>query len=188
MHSLKALTPLGRAETHVETIGTIHIAEVIDRALASVTCRQGREKAFHMAAKEHFGTDLPGPGKSTQGAVYSLFWTGPDQWFAEAPEASHEDIARIIKADLGDAASVTEQSGGWARFDLSGAGVVDMLERLSLAPSRQMRTGDARRTGIEHLGCFLICRATAKSFSVIGPRSSAGSLHHALAAAAASIA
>ncbi|MEZ5911048.1 MAG: sarcosine oxidase subunit gamma family protein [Paracoccaceae bacterium] len=188
MHSLASITPLGHAEPRVVTLGSVRIAEVADRALASVTCRFGREKPFRAAARTLFGTALPEPGKSVAGPVYSLFWTGPDQWFAEAPEASHEDIARIIKEGLGDNASVTEQSGGWARFDLSGAGVVDMLERLAPAPSRRMQTGDATRTAIEHLGCFLICRTAGERFSVIGPRSSAASLHHALCAAAASVA
>jgi sarcosine oxidase subunit gamma len=188
VHNLAALTPLGHAAAHAETIGTIRIAEVADWALASVTCRMGKDKPFQTAAKKLFGTAPPAPGKWAEAKSYTLFWTGPEQWFAEAPASSHEDIAGITKAGLGDSASVTEQTGGWARFDLSGIAVVDMLERLSAAPARRMKTGDVTRTGIEHLGCFLICRATAETFSVIGPRSSAGSLHHALVAAATSIA
>ncbi len=188
MHDLAAMPPLGGATPIVDTIGALQIAEVTDRALASVTCRTGQSKAFATAAMKLFGGPLPGPGASTAGDPYGLIWTGPDQWFAEAPFASHEDIARMVKADLGDAASVTEQTDGWVRFDVTGPTVVDLLERLSPVPVRRMETGKATRTLLEHMGCLVICRTTAQHYSLIAPRSFAESLHHALTAAARSIA
>jgi sarcosine oxidase, subunit gamma len=188
VHDLTALTPLGTATPRTDRIGKIRITEVTDRALASVTCRQGQTKAFATAAKTLFGVNLPPPGTSAAGDPWTLIWTGPEQWFAEAPFASHEDIARIVKAGLGDTASVTEQTDGWVRFDVEGAEVVALLERLCPVPSRRMKTGAATRTLLEHMGCFVICRAEAAHFSLIAPRSFAGSLHHALSAAARSIA
>jgi len=50
-----------------------------------------------------------------------------------------------------------------------------------------MAQGQVTRTRLEHLGCFLICRTKNSHFSVFGPRSSAGSLHHALTVAATSV-
>lgn len=188
MHDLAALTPLGGATAETETIGAVQIAEITDRALASVTCRAGQAKPFAIAAKKLFGGAMPDPGHWTAGDPFGLIWTGPDQWFAEAPFASHEDIARLIKAGLGDTASVTEQTDGWVRFDVTGATVVDLLERLCPVPVRRMQTGAATRTLLEHMGCFVICRTTAQAFSLIAPRSFAGSLHHALTAAARSVA
>lgn len=188
VHDLAALTPLGGTAPKSDRISAIHITEVMDRALASVTCRHGKSKTFATAAKKLFGVSLPMPGTSAHGDPWSLIWTGPDQWFAEAPFASHEDIARIVKAGLGDTASVTEQTDGWVRFDVEGETVVDLLERLCPVPSRKMKTGAATRTLLEHMGCFVICRAAGTHFSVIAPRSFAGSLHHALCAAARSIA
>lgn len=187
MHDLASLTPLGAKAPHTDQIGGVTITEVTDRALASVTCRIGQGPAFQTAAKTLFCMALPGPGTSATGSPFTLIWTGPDQWFTEAPFASHEDIASIIKTGLGDTASVTEQTDGWVRFDLHGA-VVDLLERLCSAQSRRMKTGDATRTLLEHMGCFVICRQTGAHFSVLAPRSFAGSLHHALCAAARSIA
>jgi sarcosine oxidase, subunit gamma len=188
VHDLAAITPLGGSTPKTDQIGAIRITEVTDRALASVSCRPGKGQAFAEAAKALFGAALPGPGMSTTGDPYGLIWTGPDQWFAEAPFGSHEDIARIVKAGLGDTASVTEQTDGWVRFDVEGAPVVDMLERLCPVASRQMKTGAATRTVLEHMGCLVICRAEGARFSILAPRSYAGSLHHALAAAAHSIA
>ncbi len=92
-----------------------------------------------------------------------------------------------MKTALTDNASVTEQSDGWARFDVQGETAVDLFERLSAANTRRMDSGTATRTVIEHLGCYLICRRKGEHFSILGPRSSAASLHHALCAAAKSM-
>ncbi len=188
MHDLAALTPLGGTQPKTDRIGSVVITEVTDRALVSVSCRPGGAKTFGTAARKLFGMTLPGPGSWAAGDRWSLIWTGPEQWFAEAPFASHEDIARIVKAGLGDTASVTEQTDGWVRFDVEGDGVVDLLERLCPVPSRRMTAGAATRTLLEHMGCFVVCRTEAAHFSVIAPRSFAGSLHHAFCAAARSIA
>ncbi|MCC0064417.1 MAG: sarcosine oxidase subunit gamma [Defluviimonas sp.] len=187
MHDLAALTPLGATAPKVDRIGAMTISEVTDRALASVSCRAGKSTPFQSAAKKLFGTGLPTPGHWADGATYGLIWTGPEQWFVEAPFGTHEDIARIVKEPLGDTASVTEQTDGWVRFDLAGKTAVDMLERLCPVPARRMKKGDATRSIIEHMGCFVICREP-DHFSLIAPRSFAGSLRHALCAAARSVA
>ncbi|PQV56804.1 sarcosine oxidase subunit gamma [Defluviimonas denitrificans] len=188
MHDLAALTPLGAAAPRTDRVGAISVTEVTDRAIASVSTRNGKAKPFATAAKALFGIDLPAPGQSAAGPVWTLIWTGPDQWFAEAPFATHEDIAAIAKDALGDTASVTEQTDGWVRFDIEGPTAVDMMERLCPLPARRMKTGAASRSIIEHMGSLVICRAEGRHFSVIAPRSFAGSMHHALMASARSIA
>jgi sarcosine oxidase subunit gamma len=187
VHDLAALTPLGAATPKTDRVGNVTIIEVTDRALASVSSRMGAGTEFQPAAKTLFGVDMPGPGAWTAAEPFSLIWTGPDQWFVDAPFASHEDISRIVKDGLGATASVTEQTDGWVRFDIIGDAVVDMLERLCPVPVRRMDTGAATRSIMEHMGCFVICRARGQHFSIIAPRSYAGSLHHALLAIARSV-
>lgn len=184
MHKLSPITALGGTNARREAIGALTITEVPDVALASLALRSGQGAAVTKAAKKLFGVALPGPGGMVASAPWTLFWTAPDQWFVEAPMASHEDIAAHLKSGFGSAASITEQSGGWARFDLEGTSAVDALERLSAANSRHMQAGQATRSSIEHLGCYLLCRAAGQHFSIYGPRSSAQSLHHALCQAA----
>ncbi|MCV2872311.1 sarcosine oxidase, gamma subunit [Defluviimonas sp. WL0050] len=187
MHNLAAITPLGGANAREDRIGGITIAENPGRAMASLTTRLGRDADVAKAAKKLFGFALPEPGRMESKGDWAAFWTGPGQWMVTAPFEGHEDIAPIVKAGLGDAASITEQTDGWAQFDVGGSGVVDMLERLCPVPSRRMKAGDATRTSIEHLGCFVLCRTTGEAFTVICPRSSAASMHHALSIAARSI-
>lgn len=188
MHSLAPITPLGGAAPLVETIGTVSITEVADRALASLACRLGQDAAFADRAAGLFGVALPGPGRWVEAGDWGLIWTGPGQWFVEAPFSTHEDIAARLKAAFGATASITEQSDAWAPFDLGGAGVLSLMERLAPVDTRAMATGAATRTIIEHMGCHVICREAGAVFTVMGARSFAGSLHHALKAAARSIA
>ena len=187
MHKLKPITPLGGDTPRTDTIGSITITEVVDQALASIAARTDQASAVQKAMADKIGLALPAVGQSAQSAPYAAFWMGPDQWMVTAPHDSHELLAPELKPILGDCASVVEQTDGWCRFDVEGADLCDLFERLTNAPVRTMETGAALRTTAEHLGVFL-WRLAEDRMAVIGPRSSAGSLHHGLVAVAKSIA
>lgn len=174
MPNLTALTPLGAAHARTDQIGTITLTEVTDRALASLTCRDHVMPAF-LAAANSVGLTLPQAGHWADGNRAAI-WTGVDQWLVDAPYGP--DLAADLKSVFGDAASVTEQTDAWARFDISGAAKVDLLERLCPAPSRRMGAGMATRSTVEHIGCLLMC--DTDKFRLMCARSYAGSLHHAL--------
>lgn len=181
---ISALTALAKPAPVVDCFPGLTIRENPDVALASVARRHGYEAEFAAASKAYFGFDLPAPGKHCEIAPWGAFWTGAEQWFLEAPFVGHEDIAAHIKPALGASASVTEQTDAWGRFDLEGEAVLAVLERLCPLDVRTMKSGVATRSLIEHLGCFVICRAEGIFFSVLCPRSASASLHHALRTAA----
>ncbi|NVO54195.1 sarcosine oxidase subunit gamma [Rhodobacteraceae bacterium B1Z28] len=187
MHKLKPITPLGGATRRQDTIGAVTITEVVDQALASVAARNGQAKAVQRALTDQIGLTLPDVGKAADAAPFATFWMGTEQWMVTAPYDSHELLAAELKQIVGDSASVVEQTDGWCRFDVAGAAVCDLFERMSNAPVRSMATGEAIRTTAEHLGVFL-WRLADDRIAILGPRSSAGSLHHGLLAAAKSVA
>jgi len=184
-HRLNPLTPLGNKTPLSVTIGAVTITEVVDTALASIATRAGQGAAV-AAVAARIGLPLPDPARWEQGPVLGAFWLGIDQWMAEAPFNNCEDIASMLGAEFGACASITEQTDGWARFDLTGPDLMALFERLCAVDLRQQIEGTATRTVIEHLGCYLILR-TRRHVSVIGPRSAAASLHHALTTAARSV-
>ncbi len=186
MHELKPLTPLGGETPKIDSFDGLRISECPEWALASVTARRGCAIDAAAAVEKLIGTALPDIAMSATAGPFTAFWSGPQQWMIEAPHDSHEDLAAQLKAAVGETASITEQTDGWCRFDLEGARCHDVLERLCNANTRAMERGHATRTRLEHLGCFLICRTKDIHFSVMGPRSSAGSIHHALTVAATS--
>lgn len=178
VHDLKPLTPLGGTQPRVDAIGPVTLTEVTDVAMASVAARLGSEERTRKALADIIGAETPAPGRHV-GGTFSAFWTGPDQWMVEAPIESHEELAKDLGARFGSNASVTEQTDAWCRFELNGANLPRALELLCNADIETWQGGEVQRCMIDHLGCFVLCRDTAH-FVVIGPRSSAGSLHHAL--------
>lgn len=178
MHDLTPITALGANTAQVDSHAGVTCREVPDVALASFAARLGQEKAARALLETSIGAPPPDVQKMTQGRLCA-FWTGPDQWLVEAPFASHEDLAHSLAQAAKGSASVTEQTDAWVRFDLSGDGVLAVLELLSALNTRDMTAGDAQRGHIHHLGCFVLCRGE-NGFSVYGPRASAGSLHHAI--------
>lgn len=183
--ALHALTALGNAEPQTVAIGSCRISERFDVALASLAARKGREKDVAKAAAAA-KVPLPEPARAAAGTLYSAFWIAPGMWMVEAPFATHEDIVAHLKPSFGDAASITEQTDAWVRFDLSAPDLAPLMERLSNVDFAMAPVGFASRTSIEHVGCYLIRRG-AGDVTLYGPRSSAKSLLHALDVAATSV-
>lgn len=186
-HSLSPLCALGQAAPANHRLGTITIAENPGLAMASLAARPGKAKDVAKALKKIAAIDLPGPGAMAAAGDWAAFWTGPDQWMVTAPFADHEDIAAMVKAVVGDAASVSEQTDGWVRFEIAGERTRAMFELLCNVDIHRMERGQATRTQIEHLGSFLICHAPG-SYSLLTLRSAAASMLHTLQTAAKAVA
>ncbi len=181
-HHLKPHTALGQAAAVTQTVHGVLIRENPNSALASLATRRGRAADVARMAQS-VGLALPGPGQISQGTPWSALWIGPEQWLVEAPFASHEDIVSHLAPIFGDAASLTEQTDAWVRFDLQGQGLAAVFERLCALNLRAMADLGGARTVIEHIGVFVL-KLAEDHITVLGPRSSAASLHHALITAA----
>ncbi|MEO0486709.1 MAG: sarcosine oxidase subunit gamma [Pseudomonadota bacterium] len=173
------LTALGGREARTDTHGPVTLTEVTNTAIASFAARRGAEAPAAKALSAVTALQLPGPGASARGGAFTVFWIGPDQWMVMAPHDTHELLAHDLTAAAPGQASVTEQNDAWCRFDLRGEGLIAVFERLCPINLRAAAPGHATRTSIDHLGCFVLME-TQSQITVLGPRSSAGSLHHAL--------
>lgn len=180
-HRLHPIYATGGAEPRSVRHGAVTLREVPDLAIASVARRAGGGDALAALARDLTGASLPAPRQvaSAPGGV-QMMWTGPDQWFVLAPFATHEDIAERLATRLRGAASVTEQTDGWVCFALDGDGATAVLERLCRLDLARMAAGTADHTGIEHMGCFVLCEDPRTAWRVLGARSSALSLWHAI--------
>ena len=181
-HQLKAVTSLGQDAPVVMEIGPYRIVERVDVALASLAIRRGCNDAFLKASKSA-KLPLADIARAQSGAVYHCFWLSSEQWMIEAPFASHEDITAHLKSIFGNAASITEQTDAWVRFDVTAKDLQPLFERLCNQDVAAAPIDFATRTMIDHLGCYVIKRA-ASEITIYGPRSSAQSLLHAIEAAA----
>ncbi|MFD1881531.1 sarcosine oxidase subunit gamma [Paracoccus pacificus] len=186
---LKPVTAFGAETARVDRIGAITITEDPGVALASVAARLG-------ATPE--AIPRPEPGQYTEADGRGALWTGPGQWMIIAPLADAPDLAGTLAAELGKTASVTDQTDAWVCFRIDVTDRSDdtrrpkpataLFERLCNLDIARMDGHSGTRTIIEHLGCLVICHQADRRFTVLGPRSSAGSLHHALTLAAKTVA
>ena len=182
MPNLTALSPLGFAAPHKDTVGAYTISEVADRAMASVTARKGSTATVKTILAKILNQPAPEVGVYCAGKI-EAFWTGQGQWMLAAPFDDHEDIVASFVGTFKGKASLTEQTDGWCRFAISGPDIDRLCSLLCNIDMHGLTAGKASRTSIEHIGCFLV-RVADDSLHIIGPRSSAGSLHHAISAAA----
>ncbi|WP_394199605.1 sarcosine oxidase subunit gamma [Litoreibacter albidus] len=169
---------MGGTEPQVNTIGALTCTETTNLALAAVAARIGQEQQCAAKLQKLLGAPVPLVGKTIIGSNYSASWIGPDQWMLSTPFETHEDIATLLKKDFGETASVIEQTDAWAAFDLSGDGIEAALELMCNINLRALGSGDTRRCTIHHLGCLIICNDPGSNIRILGPRASAGSLHH----------
>lgn len=178
---LTPLTALGELQPLSENFGNISLTEVADIALATFSARDQQQERASRFLENYTGAEAPGPGRMTFGEV-ECFWLAPAQWMLMADFESHSAMPVDLAMQTRGFASITEQTDGWCRFDLTGAELCDVFERLCAIPVRSWSGGEATRTIIHHIGCYVLCRSS-EHMSVLGPRSSAQSLHHALQAA-----
>ncbi|MFT3688965.1 sarcosine oxidase subunit gamma [Paenirhodobacter sp.] len=166
------LSPLCALGGRVARHGALSLTENAGLALASLALRRGA------AEPVPFGLRLPGPGLCCAGQGLAAFWTGPGQWFIEATDRAETDFARDL-AQHAPGCSVTEQTDGWVCFEIEGPGIPALMAKLVNIDTAAFGPGCATRTALEHMSVFVIRRAEER-LAVLGMRSAAGSLWHAL--------
>ena len=180
-HSLTARAPLAGAAALGESWPGFAISEVTDLALASLATRRGQEAELRARARARFCLEPPTPGHSASGDGTTFLWTGHEQWFVEAPESAPGALEALLREAFGESAAVTDQSDAWANLRLEGPAIRAVLEKLcplDLHPSA-FPPGTTARTTMEHLSAIITLRDDRGTFSILTPRSSAGSfLHH----------
>ncbi|WP_405401854.1 sarcosine oxidase subunit gamma [Paracoccus sp. Ld10] len=180
MTDLIPLTALGGDAAADRRFGAIRLTERPEIALASLALRRGA------AYPAPFGLALPGPGQWAQAPGVSAFWTGPDQWMIEAPGRAAEDFAALL-ADQAPGCTITEQTDAFSVVEIASeagpAPLIRLLEKLVNLNLHGFAPGCATRTGLHHTSVFVI-RRSPDCVAVIGMRSFAAALWHALELAA----
>lgn len=182
---LDVITPLGNTEPQRDVINGITLIEVAQRSLISVASRKGHEKAVAKRIGKLINADPPAIGHYAGDKNIGAFWIAPDQWMIDAPLADEEDVLGVLAKDFATIASITDQSHGWCRFEITAqdeAQLNRLCGLLCAVDTRRFKKGSATRTVIEHMGCFVL-RLSPTEMQIIGARSTAESLHHAITTA-----
>jgi heterotetrameric sarcosine oxidase gamma subunit len=166
---------------------------VVDRdgmGIATVLVRKGHLTALRQRVRERFGIELPpGPRRIAAGDI-AFACTGPEAWLAIG-DARGNGFASLIKETVGDAASVADQSSGYAILRMTGPKLRQTLAKLlpiDLHP-RAFAPGDVASTTASHVGATLWRLEDGADgspvFEIAVFRSLAGSFWHALTMSAA---
>jgi heterotetrameric sarcosine oxidase gamma subunit len=158
--------------------------------IAAVLVRKGKSEVLAPRVREHFRIELPRrPCRSAAGDV-ALLGTGPGAWLATC-ERDGNAFAISLTKTIGDLASISDQSDGYAVARLSGLKVRDTLSKLvaiDLHP-RFFKPDDVACTVAAHIGAILWrlddCHDGSPVFEIAVFRSLAASFWRALSESAA---
>ncbi|MBN2629638.1 MAG: sarcosine oxidase subunit gamma [Rhodobacteraceae bacterium] len=179
MTDLTPTTALGATQPQQARFGALHLAEDDSVGLASFSLRRGQAAPQAVA--------LPGPGGFAETKGIGALWSGPDQWMILGAGRATDDFAAEVAALL-PGGVVTDQTDAWAVFQITSdagpAAIEALLSKLVNIDLAGFGPGRATRTGLEHMSVFVLRRSESQ-IAVLGMRSAAASLWHALTTAAA---
>ena len=66
-------------------------------------------------------------------------------------------------------ASITDQTGGWLSFKISGKGSIHLFEKLITINLENFNAGNVTRTSISNINCFVFCKKKAETYYIICP-------------------
>ena len=180
-----ALNPTTALSGYNNDFGNVTLNEVTGKALVSIAVSAGNKMRLSKALQKGFGLKIPKVGSSTNSGngKSTLLGMQSDQMFMLFDHDSNEghEAVTLVTTKLGDAGYYTDQSDSWTMIEISGEGARPALERICMIDLHQkaFRVGSFARTTMEHLGT-IIYLPSKDSFLVMGARSSAKSLLHAL--------
>jgi sarcosine oxidase subunit gamma len=129
LHPVSAWATFPRhRRSHDDTAGVI----VEDRdgvGLATVIARSGQEAILSKRLQKRFNTELrPGAHRTLLGPI-AFLGTAPNGWLAMQNDAANA-LAPTLEAVVGDAASICDQTDGYALIRVYGMRVRDALAKL----------------------------------------------------------
>jgi sarcosine oxidase subunit gamma len=123
---------------------------------ATVLVRKGKSAALAQRLRERFSIELPqGPHRASTGDL-ALVGIGPEAWLATYEQAGNTFAVSLAEA-VGDLASISDQSDGYALLRLSGPRIRDTLCKLvpvDVHPCA-FKIGDVATTVAAHIGATL---------------------------------
>jgi methylglutamate dehydrogenase subunit D len=134
------------------------------------------------AIAERLGIALPETPLIRRAGAFAAAWAGPDRWMLVADD---RDALRSACAELDALAAVSEQSDGWAALRVSGPAVRRALAKGFMIDLHASAFGDGAvaLTAVAHINVAIWREAEA--FTILVPRSMAGSFWSWLSASAA---
>jgi sarcosine oxidase subunit gamma len=167
----------------------VRLIELAVRASLLVTARRGAVDGTISIIRRALDVAPPTSPRAVAGARAMIAWSGPGRWLVMSEAADGAELCASLTTSLAGMASCIDQTDASVRLELSGPGARRSLMKLvgiDVHPA-VFKVDDVALTPVAHIGAHLWRRADADGesvFEIASPRSSAGSLWHAIVAAA----
>lgn len=154
--NLSAHTGASAGATHHggDAAAGVVIAERVDVAICSMLARRGATDRLARAVQSAFALELPRTPRHTGDGAVAFAWAGPGQWLALGERMSGPAFEQQLRAAVGDAASIVDQSHGRTLIRLTGPRARDTLAKgvaIDLHPSA-FGPGSTASTVIAYIG------------------------------------
>jgi len=183
--TLRAISPFAGYLAGRSEIAGVSMRARDEMGLVTVSAHRGKRPHLAERVRERFGIELPlGPCRACARDM-SFIGIGPDVWLATR-ENGCSTLADVLASDIGDLASLADQSDGYVVLRVTGSTIAATLSRMfaiDLHPGA-FPPGHIAATIVSHVDVILWRLEDdaigAAIFEIAVPRSFASSYWHAL--------
>ena len=134
------------------------------KKIFSLSHNFGQSKKFNSTFKNYFSYAPPSISNFQENNKALVFWTRNNCYFILG------DVeAKSIISSFNSIASITDQTGGWVCFNLSGQHSKSLFEKLVVFDIDSFKEGEVTRTSINKINCFVLCNEKFLKYTIVCP-------------------
>ena len=141
------------------------------RNIFSLNENKDETNKFNRIFKKFFGFSVPEIAKFQLNNNSIVLWSRTKSYIVLS-DFNLDDLTSTFD----DLASITDQTGGWLTFKISGKGSIHLFEKLVTINLENFNEGNVISTSISKINCFVLCKEKAQTYYIICPVSFSNSM------------
>ena len=134
------------------------------RNIFSLNENKDETNKFNLIFKKFFGFTVPEIAKFKLNDNSIALWSRTKSYII-LTDFNLDDLTSTFDG----LASITDQTGGWLSFKISGKGSIHLFEKLITINLENFNAGNVIRTSISKINCFVFCKKKAETYYIICP-------------------
>ena len=134
------------------------------RNIFSLNENKDETNKFNRIFKKFFGFTVPEIAKFKLNDNSIVLWSRTKSYII-LTDFNLDDLTSTFDG----LASITDQTGGWLSFKISGKGSIYLFEKLITINLENFNEGNVIRTSISKINCFVFCRKKDETYYIICP-------------------
>ena len=134
------------------------------RNIFSLNENKDETNKFNRIFKKFFGFSVPEIAKFKLNDNSIALWSRTKSYII-LTDSNLDDLTSTFDG----LASITDQTGGWLSFKISGKGSMHLFEKLITINLENFNEGNVIRTSVSKINCFVLCKKKAETYYIICP-------------------